>query len=73
MLQLDSSLIAQGGASDTPSSDWDEVNDFCRRVYMPYRVTTSGRMIRPKATLQGTKVAQIKVTRFAYGLSLIHI
>ena len=68
MLQLDSSLIAQGGASDTPSSDWDEVNDFCRRVYMPYRVTTSGRMIRPEATLQSTKVAQIKVTRFAYGV-----
>ncbi len=62
MLELDSSLLAEGGASEAPSSDWDEVNDFCRRFYMPYRVTTSGRLIRPTATLQSTKVARIKVT-----------
>lgn len=50
------------------SSDWDEVNDFCRRVYMPYRVSTRGRMLRPAAKLQVDEIGQIKVTRFAYGV-----
>lgn len=50
------------------SSDWDEVNDFCRRVYMPYRVSTSERALKPNATLLLDEVGQLKVTRFAYGV-----
>lgn len=68
MLDFDLPLLAQSGASDAQSNDWDEVNDFCRRVYMPYRLATCGRLIRPKATLQQAEVARIKVTRFAYGV-----
>lgn len=66
---LDPSVLAGAGPGAMPSSsDWDEVNDFCRRVYMPYRVTTAGRLLRPKATLQLDEVGRVKVTRFAYGV-----
>jgi AraC-like DNA-binding protein len=68
MLDADLPLLAPTGAGHPASSDWDEVNEFCRRVYMPYRVRTSGRLIRPNATLQRAEVARIKVTRFAYGV-----
>lgn len=34
----------------THSKDWDEVQEFCREVYMPYRVTPLGRKPRPDAT-----------------------
>lgn len=64
----DMPLLAQPETMNDPSSDWDEVNEFCRRVYMPYRVQTSGRLIRPNATLQRAEVSRIKVTRFAYGV-----
>ncbi len=68
MLQTDLPLLATPEASAPASSDWDEVNEFCRRVYMPYRLQTAGRLIRPNATLQQAEVARIKVTRFAYGV-----
>lgn len=67
MLDTDMALYA-ASAPIVASADWDEVNEFCRRVYMPYRVQTSGRLIRPRATLQRAEVARIKVTRFAYGV-----
>lgn len=50
------------------STDWDEVNDFCRRVYMPYRTSMIGRVGKPNATLLLDEVGQLKVTRFAYGV-----
>ncbi len=65
MLNTDMPLLPGAGGA---SRDWDEVNDFCRRVYMPYRLQTSGRLIRPDATLQRAEVARIKVTRFSYGV-----
>lgn len=68
MLDTDMPLLAVPEAADGTSSDWDEVNEFCRRVYMPYRLRTSGRLIRPAATLQRAEVARIKVTRFSYGV-----
>lgn len=68
MLRVDLPLLANPGACAPASTDWDEVNEFCRRVYMPYRVRTSGRLIRPNATLQRAEVARVKVTRFAYGV-----
>ena len=65
----DSDLELHAAASQSAASnDWDEVNEFCRRVYMPYRVQTTGRLIRPQATLQRAQIARIKVTRFAYGV-----
>jgi len=68
MYDMDLPLLAAPDTTTGASTDWDEVNEFCRRVYMPYRVSTSGRLIRPQATLQGAEMARIKVTRFAYGV-----
>lgn len=67
MLETDMPLHA-ASARAAASTDWDEVNEFCRRVYMPYRLQTSGRLIKPRATLQRAEVARVKVTRFAYGV-----
>lgn len=68
MLATDLPFHAGTAPPEVPSTDWDEVNEFCRRVYMPYRVQTSGRLLRPRATLQRAEVGRIKVTRFAYGV-----
>ena len=43
MHDMDLPLLADPDTSEGSSTDWDEVNEFCRRVYMPYRVSTSGR------------------------------
>lgn len=54
----------------THSDDWDEVQDFCSRVYMPYRVRPLGRLLKPDATLRRAKVGRIIVTRFSYGVPI---
>lgn len=68
MPDTDMPLLPVAEGSIGTSRDWDEVNAFCRNVYMPYRLQTSGRLIRPSATLQLADVARIKVTRFSYGV-----
>ena len=35
----------------THSTDWDEVQEFCKSVYMPYRVRPLERFSRPDATM----------------------
>jgi AraC-like DNA-binding protein len=60
--------ISQPGK--TTSQDWDEVNDFCRRVYMPYRVRPLGHNLAPDATMRRARVGGIIVTRFAYGVPI---
>lgn len=67
MLDSDLPLLA-GQPSQRISTDWDEVNEFCRKVYMPYRLQTQGRLSRPSATLQQAELARLRVTRFAYGV-----
>lgn len=57
-------------AGKTRSCDWDEVQDFCRRVYMPYRVRPLGRGLHPDATMRQARVGGIIVTRFAYGVPI---
>lgn len=60
--------IAQPGRTET--DDWDEVQDFCRKVYMPYRVRPVGRLIKPDATMRQAQVGRITVTRFSYGVPI---
>lgn len=60
--------IAQPGS--TRSRDWDEVQEFCRRVYMPYRVRPLGRLLRPDATMRQARVGRITLTRFSYGVPI---
>lgn len=50
------------------SNDWDEVRDFCKKVYMPYKIQPLGRTSRPDATLISSKIGDITLTRFSYGV-----
>lgn len=50
------------------SNDWDEVQDFCRKVYMPYKIKPIGRASSPDATLISSKIGAITLTRFSYGV-----
>ena len=52
------------------SSDWDEVQDFCRKVYMPYRVRPILTFSKPDATLISSKIGRITLTRFSYGVPI---
>ncbi|KAF0808137.1 AraC family transcriptional regulator [Alcanivorax xiamenensis] len=58
--------IAQDGP--TSSRDWDEVQEFCRRVYMPYRVRPATPRLLPSATMRSVEVQRITMTRFSYGV-----
>lgn len=60
--------ISQPGK--TASRDWDEVQDFCSRVYMPYRVRPLGHNLAPDAVMRQARVGGIIVTRFAYGVPI---
>lgn len=52
------------------SSDWDEVQAFCRDVYMPYRVRPLVRLSRPDATMISARVGEVTLSRFAYGTGI---
>lgn len=54
----------------TRSSDWDEVQEFCTSVYMPYRVRPLERMSKPDATMISTKADRVTMTRFSYGTGI---
>lgn len=54
----------------TRSTDWDEVQAFCRSVYMPYRVKPLERFSRPDATMISAKAGRVTMTRFSYGTGI---
>ena len=64
---LEEALLRGGGDGRTRSRDWDEIQEFCRTVYMPYRVRPSERFSLPDATMLSAKAGRVTVTRFAYG------
>lgn len=62
-----------GGAPSTrhrlvATTDWDEVQHWCRQVYMPYRATPVGRALRPDAVLDAVRIGQFTLSRFSYGV-----
>jgi AraC-like DNA-binding protein len=71
----DSLFYDQSGAplrrnAKSRSDDWDEVQEFCRRVYMPYRVRPLERGARPDATMLATEARRVTLTRFSYGAGI---
>ena len=52
------------------SEDWDEVQEFCRNVYMPYRVRPLERFSKPDSTMISADAGQITMTRFSYGTGI---
>lgn len=73
---LENALLrdAQGGAvvhrGRTRSSDWDEVQEFCSAVYMPYRVRPLDKLSRPDATMISAQAGRVTMTRFSYGTGI---
>src|SRR5690349_20367941 len=52
------------------STEWDEIRDWSDRVYMPYRVSPTGRAIKPRATMHSSRIGELSLTRFAYGVAV---
>ncbi len=74
MLETALVLDAQGNPIQhrgrTRSTDWDEVEEFCKTVYMPYRVRPLDRFSRPDATLISVQLNRLTLTRFSYGTGI---
>lgn len=69
-LVLDALGVPIHHGQHTHSADWDEVEDFCRSVYMPYRVRPLDRLSRPDATMISAKAGRVTMTRFSYGTGI---
>lgn len=52
------------------SSDWDEIQSFCRDVYMPYDVRPLEKHAKPDATMISAKAGGVTLTRFSYGTGI---
>ncbi|WP_027015944.1 AraC family transcriptional regulator [Comamonas composti] len=63
---------AQGAASLrhrlVASSDWDEVQHWCRQVYMPYEASPQGPARRPDSVLDAVRIGHFTLSRFSYGI-----
>lgn len=68
LLRPDGAAIDHGPAAH--SRDWDAVQEFCRQVYMPYRVRPLERFTRPDATLISARAGRVTLTRFSYGVPI---
>ncbi|WP_116598859.1 AraC family transcriptional regulator [Primorskyibacter marinus] len=65
LLDLDGKPIQREGL--TRSTDWDEIQEFCRTTYMPYRVRPLERQSRPDSTMLSAKAGRVTASRFSYG------
>lgn len=52
------------------SRDRDEVQDFCRRACMSYRIRPPGNNLEPAATMRQPRIGGIIVTHFSYGVPI---
>ncbi|MFT3666034.1 AraC family transcriptional regulator [Piscinibacter sp.] len=63
---------AQGAPSTrhrlVASSDWDEVQHWCRQVYMPYDAAPAGPARAPDSVLDAIRIGDITLSRFRYGI-----
>jgi len=68
LLDLDGKPIQLEGS--IRSTDWDEVQEFCRTTYMPYRVRPLDRLSRPDSTMLSAKAGRVTASRFSYGTGI---
>lgn len=50
------------------SSDWDEVQHWCRQVYMPYDAAPVGAARQPDSVLDAIGIGRLTLSRFSYGI-----
>lgn len=70
---LENALIS--GAKEEPerlthSRDWDEVQEFCRATYMPYRVRPLNSQSLPNSTMEAANAGRVTASRFSYGTGI---
>lgn len=65
ILSMDGKPIRHDGL--THSRDWDEVAEFCKTTYMPYRVRPTGTCSQPNSTMVSSTAGRVTVSRFSYG------
>lgn len=76
MLALDQALLLDARGRPitkhctTSSNDWEEVQDFANRFYMPYDCRPLGKNLRPKSIMYAANIHRIVVTRFSYGVPI---
>lgn len=68
LLDLDGKPIRHEGL--THSTDWDEVQEFCRATYMPYQVRPLDRLSRPESTMVSAKAGRVTASLFSYGTGI---
>ncbi len=51
-----------------PVTDWDEIKQWSDSVYMPYDVRPVGRSLAPSSSMFATKIGEMTLTRFSYGI-----
>mgnify|MGYP000364265209 FL=1 len=50
------------------SNDWDQVQHWCRQVYMPYDAAPMGAARRPDSVLDAIRIGHFTLSRFSYGI-----
>ena len=50
------------------STDWDEVQHWCRQIYLPYDAKPAGPARQPNAVLDAMQIGQLTLSRFSYGV-----
>jgi len=50
------------------STDWDQVQHWCRQVYMPYDAAPVGSFRQPDSVLDAIRIGHLTLSRFSYGI-----
>lgn len=50
------------------SNDWDQVQHWCRQVYMPYEAAPVGAARCPDSVLDAIRIGHFTLSRFSYGI-----
>ncbi|WAM17308.1 AraC family transcriptional regulator [Rhodococcus sp. JS3073] len=69
MVALDPFAVGRPPAAERRTSeDWSEIQLWSDRMYMPYVVRPLGVGLSPRSSMYSTKIGDITVTRFSYGI-----
>ncbi len=52
------------------STDWDEIQQQTNRVFLPYQVMPTGKIVRPQSLLHSVGIGRFTLSRFKYGVPI---